>query len=377
MTACPSQELIAALLAERLREPELDGIVSHIEGCLRCQTQLEHLTRGAGRMSTLRDVCGDASAASPTALDENDETGEAVDAERKRETGDEDDLEDAATALLTDLSREADPERTCPHIDLAAVSLKAEPDDGRRDFPAVSGYEVLERLGHGGMGVVYKARHVGLNRLVALKMIRGGSQAKPEFFKRFSTEAETIARLRHPHILQIYDIGEAGGLPYVALELLEGGGLDDRLAGTPLPGGSAAELVVTLAKAVQVAHDAGIIHRDLKPSNVLYTADGVPKITDFGLAKRIDSEENQTQSGQVMGSPSYMAPEQARGHSERGWIEGRRVRSGSHPLRDADLVDPHSKGKPRSRPSVKSSTTSRCLRPDWSRASLATWKRSA
>ena len=166
------------------------------------------------------------------------------------------------------------------------------------------------------MGVVYKARHMGLNRLVALKMIRGGSQAKPEFFKRFSTEAEAIARLRHPHILQIYDIGEAGGLPYVALELLEGGGLDDRLAGTPLPGASAAELVVTLATAVQVAHDAGIIHRDLKPSNVLYTADGVPKITDFGLAKRIDSEENQTQSGQVMGSPSYMAPEQARGHSK-------------------------------------------------------------
>jgi serine/threonine protein kinase len=165
------------------------------------------------------------------------------------------------------------------------------------------------------MGVVYQARHLGLNRLVALKMIRGGSQARPEHFVRFRVEAEAVARLRHPHILQIYDIGEAGGLPFVALELLEGGSLDDRLAGTPQPGRRAAELLITLARAVHVAHQAGIIHRDLKPSNVLYTSDGVPKITDFGLAKRIDADAVQTESGQIMGSPSYMAPEQARGRS--------------------------------------------------------------
>ncbi len=104
-------------------------------------------------------------------------------------------------------------------------------------------------------------------------------------------------------------------MPFVALELLEGGSLDDRLAGNPQPGRPAAELMITLARAVHVAHEAGIIHRDLKPANVLYTADGVPKITDFGLAKRVDSDEGHTQSGQIMGSPSYMAPEQARGHS--------------------------------------------------------------
>ncbi len=104
-------------------------------------------------------------------------------------------------------------------------------------------------------------------------------------------------------------------MPFVALELLDGGGLDDRLAGTPQPGKQAAELMVTLARAVHVAHQAGIVHRDLKPTNVLYTSDGVPKITDFGLAKRIDSDDGQTESGQIMGSPSYMAPEQARGDS--------------------------------------------------------------
>ena len=165
------------------------------------------------------------------------------------------------------------------------------------------------------MGVVYKARQRGLNRLVALKMIRGGSQARAEQFARFRVEAEAVARLRHPNIVQIYEIGEADGLPFVALELLEGGGLDDRLAGTPQPGRQAAELVVTLARAVHAAHQAGIVHRDLKPANVLFTADGVPKITDFGLAKRIDADDGQTESGQIMGTPSYMAPEQAQGHA--------------------------------------------------------------
>ena len=221
-----------------------------------------------------------------------------------------------ATACLTGDDEEANGGRTRPQIDLVAASRRAEPVGSRTDFPDVPGYEVIERLGHGGMGVVFKARDLGLNRLVALKMIRGGTEAKPEFFKRFSTEAEAIARLRHSSIIQIYDIGEANGLPYVALELLEGGGLDDRIAGTPQPASFAADLVATLGAAIQVAHQVGIIHRDLKPSNVLYTSDDVPKITDFGLAKRIDSDDHQTESGQIMGSPSYMAPEQAKGHSK-------------------------------------------------------------
>ncbi len=197
-----------------------------------------------------------------------------------------------------------------------------EPSGHRRleepaQWPVIGGYDILQRLGEGGMGVVYKARHCGLNRLVALKMIRGGSQARADHFLRFRVEAESVARLHHPNIIQIYDIGEAGGLPYVAFEVLEGGSMEQRLAGNPQPGRQAAELVMTLARAVQVAHEAGIIHRDLKPTNVLYTSEGVPKITDFGLAKRVDSEDGQTQSGQIMGSPCYMSPEQARGHSRK------------------------------------------------------------
>ena len=183
-------------------------------------------------------------------------------------------------------------------------------------LPRIPGYELLAKLGQGGMGVVYKARQLGLNRLVAVKMIRGGGQARPDHFARFRVEAEAVAQLHHPNIIQIHDIGEVDELPYVSLELLEGGDLADRLAGSPQPGRSAAELMITLAKAIQVAHEAGIIHRDLKPPNILYTADGVPKVTDFGLAKRLESDSNQTETGQIMGSPSYMAPEQARGHTK-------------------------------------------------------------
>ncbi len=146
-------------------------------------------------------------------------------------------------------------------------------------------------------------------------MIVGGSQARSDLLARFRVEAEAVARLRHPNILQIYDIGEVDGLPFVSLELLEGGDLDDRLAGTPQPGRSGAELMATLARAVHAAHEAGIIHRDLKPSNILFNDEGTPKITDFGLAKRLESDSRQTETGQIMGTPGYMAPEQARGHT--------------------------------------------------------------
>jgi WD40 repeat protein/tRNA A-37 threonylcarbamoyl transferase component Bud32 len=190
------------------------------------------------------------------------------------------------------------------------------PDDPESVRPVVAGYEILGELGRGGMGVVYKARHTRLNRLVALKMILAGAHAREEDLARFSAEAEAVAGLRHPNIVQIYDVGEQGGLPYFSLEFVEGGTLEGRLDGTPWEAPRAAQLVETLARAIHAAHERGVIHRDLKPANVLLTADGTPKITDFGLAKRLDQDSGQTRTGTIMGTPSYMAPEQAGGRRD-------------------------------------------------------------
>src|SRR5262249_18717826 len=150
-------------------------------------------------------------------------------------------------------------------------------------------------------------------RPVALKMIRASRDGDPEQFARFRVEAEAVARLRHPHVVQIYEVGEVDGVPYCSLEFLEGGTLAERLVRAPLLAREAAELVATLARTLGAVHRVGIVHRDLKPANVLFAADGTPKVTDFGLAKRLEVEDGQTMTGQVMGTPSYMAPEQAQG----------------------------------------------------------------
>jgi WD40 repeat protein len=188
----------------------------------------------------------------------------------------------------------------------------------------IPGYQILEELGRGGMGVVYKAWQVPLKRLVALKMILAGAHAGAADLARFRSEAEAIARLPHPHIVQIFEVGEQGGLPYFSLEFCPGGNLARKLNGTPLQPREAADLVEKLARAMQAAHDKGVIHRDLKPGNVLLAADGTPKITDFGLAK-VESvarpgeehENGLTMTGAVVGTPSYMAPEQAGGTSKQ------------------------------------------------------------
>jgi WD40 repeat protein/tRNA A-37 threonylcarbamoyl transferase component Bud32 len=180
---------------------------------------------------------------------------------------------------------------------------------------SVPGYEILGELGRGGMGVVYQARHRKLNRLVALKMVLVGGHAGATERERFRTEAEAIARLQHPHIVQIHEVGEHDGLPFLSLEFCPGGSLEKKLAGTPLPAQEAAALLERLARAMQAAHEKGVIHRDLKPANVLLAEDGTARITDFGLARKLD-EAGQTATGAVMGTPSYMAPEQAEGRSK-------------------------------------------------------------
>src|SRR5215831_5552041 len=179
----------------------------------------------------------------------------------------------------------------------------------------VPGYDILEELGRGGMGVVYKARQIALDRLVALKMMLAGAYATPEETARFRIEAQAAARLDHANIVRIYHCDEHEGLPFFSMELISGGSLVPRIAGLAWHAPAAAHLMHTLALAIHHAHRHNIVHRDLKPSNVLLGADGTPKLTDFGLAKRLD-QAGQTASGAVLGTPSYMAPEQAEGRGK-------------------------------------------------------------
>jgi len=242
------------------------------------------------------------------------------------------------------------PNDSRPPTDPTTVAQGPPPPVPPPRLATVPGYELLGELGRGGMGVVYKARQIKLNRLVALKVILGGAQARDDLLVRFRAEAESVARLQHPNIVQVYEVGEwqaadAGPpLPFFSLEFCSGGTLAQKLAGNPLDPREAARLVETLARAADAAHHAGIVHRDLKPANVLLqqnpTTDDtdhtdrkkqpasssvssvssvvgfVPKVTDFGLAKQLDGvTEGQTVSGAIVGTPSYMSPEQAQGRT--------------------------------------------------------------
>jgi tetratricopeptide (TPR) repeat protein len=186
-------------------------------------------------------------------------------------------------------------------------------DDDDQSWPVVPGYEILGELGSGGMGVVYRARQNGLKRLVALKMVGPWETTGAEDLLRFRNEAEAVARLHHPHIVQIYQVGDSISGPFFSMELVEGEPLSRRLSGRPQPAREAARLTALLASAIHYAHENGIIHRDLKPANVLLNRDGEPKITDFGLSKQLDSDSTRTRDGVVLGTPSYMSPEQAAG----------------------------------------------------------------
>ncbi len=176
-------------------------------------------------------------------------------------------------------------------------------------------YEVLGVLGSGAMGVVYEARQVSLNRTVALKMIRAGAFAGDDELRRFQTEAEAIARLDHPHIVPIYEVGEHEGKRYFSMKLIAGPCLSQSLTFYTTNPQAAARLMITIVEAVQHAHERGILHRDLKPSNIILDEKGQPHVTDFGLAKQLEGEGDQTLTGAVLGTPAYMAPEQAAGRS--------------------------------------------------------------
>ena len=245
------------------------------------------------------------------------------------------------------------------------------------DLPEIPGYEVQELLGRGGMGVVFRARHVRLNRIVALKMALAGAYATPHERERFQREAVAVAGLRHPNVVQIHDVGDSDGRPYFTMEYMEGGSLAERLSGTPLPAHQAAVLVATLASAVQAAHRGGIIHRDLKPSNVLLTADGTPKVADFGLARRqagrcyAHTERRQDRHTQLHGSRAGAGPDACR------WAWPGHLRIGCDPVRavDGPAAVPRGDGGRDGAPGRRAGASIAVA--DSTPGSRGTWKRSA
>jgi WD40 repeat protein/serine/threonine protein kinase len=296
MDGCPSTDQLEHLLDEQLDDAQYRDVTEHVGACPSCQAALERMTY--------------ASAVSGVSLTLAQRTST-----------------ETMTPFLTNLKH------------TSVTALPAGPPGGA--MPTLPGYEIIRELGRGGMGVVYQARQVGLNRMVALKMILAGAHAGPTHVARFRQEAEAIASLHHPNIVHIYDIGEADGIPYCALEYVEDGNLGQRLRGDPQAIEPAVALIETLAHTIHFAHQRGIVHRDLKPSNILLQGVGsgesgigkgtstsrllptpnsrlpVPKITDFGLAKRLDEHGGGTLSGEIVGTPSYMAPEQAAGKTHR------------------------------------------------------------
>src|SRR5215831_1841798 len=184
-------------------------------------------------------------------------------------------------------------------------------------FPEFGDYELLEEVGRGGQGVVYRARQKSLNRIVALKIIGLGTWATEAHLKRFRREAEAAASLQHPGIVPIHEVGERDDQCYFSMDFIEGGQLDEVVRYTPVSILQAAELVAKVARTVHYAHEHGILHRDVKPGNILLDKNGEPHLTDFGLARLVEAESTVTGTKEALGTPSYMAPEQAAGETAK------------------------------------------------------------
>ena len=208
-------------------------------------------------------------------------------------------------------TRAPDPFATLPVDPLSDSAVRK---GGAAGFgPRLADYELLAELGRGGMGVVYKARHVALDRTVALKMLLPSAVAGRAELDRFRSEVVATAALQHPHIVQVYEVGDSAERPFYTMQFIEGPSLSQRLRDGPIPGRDAARYVATVARAIHHAHQRGVLHRDLKSSNILLDQSDQPHVADFGLAKRLDSDSGMTRTGAVVGTPSYMSPEQATG----------------------------------------------------------------
>jgi serine/threonine protein kinase len=330
LESCPLRDELRLFLDDQVDPVRHATLESHIDECGRCQETLDELTQDdaynlPGRSTECMTMTRSPGAPGTDDRCPPDTSQPKLEAGTRQDGRDElgfrlvsdQTLDQQGTRLFSSAGESRDNQQATDPVEVGDRQDASRGAAGapRSRHPQLPAYQLLDVLGEGGMGVVYKARQRGLNRFVAVKMIRGGEHARADQLARFRTEAEAVAQLHHPNIVQIFDIGEVAGSPFVSLELLEGGSLGDQIASTPQPGRRAAELLITLARAVEVAHHAAIVHRDLKPSNILFDAAGIPKITDFGLAKRLESDSGQTASGQIMGSPSYMAPEQASGHT--------------------------------------------------------------
>ncbi len=232
-----------------------------------------------------------------------------------------------------------------PDADPPLDPARAEPPD----LESFGDYEILEELGRGGMGIVYKAKQTSLDRTVALKVLLGGAMASRTDTARFRSEAQAAASLDHAHIVSVYEVGEHEGQPYFTMQYISGVTLAQRLTRGPLGSREAATLLIPVCRAIQYAHAHGVLHRDLKPSNILIDAHGLGYVADFGLAKRVTNDSSLTQSGAIIGSPCYMAPEQAAGH--RGQIDATtdvyglgavlyHTVTGRPPFQEASPIDP-------------------------------------
>jgi hypothetical protein len=284
--ACPDRRDLERLARGQLLEPQVQQLGRHVLDCSSCAALLNEFQGADTLIPDLRALPG------------------------------QQPLESHFVNDLVERLASSPPECTAVIAPSATATVGGTAAAVAGSRPVLPGYEVLEELGRGGQSVVYKAHQVALNRPVALKMILGNAAGNAEDRARFRREAEAVAHLQHPHIVQIHEVGEQAGQPYFAMEYVSGGTLAKKLGGVPLAPHEAARFLECLARTMHWAHQRGIVHRDLKPGNVLLTADGNLKVADFGLAKRLEADASLTHTGYVIGTPSYMAPEQAAGKTK-------------------------------------------------------------